>query len=90
MPNPFSGLTSLPKAMKRFFTGREISRREMPISFGATTMRLVLKEDRSSGERYAVLGLLSSGNYQYALLSAEDIASAAALFHELQGDLDRL
>ncbi len=73
------GLRAMPKMFRQLVGGEVLSKRELPISSGVTTARLTAKRDKASGERYVILALLSSGNYQYAHLRADEFAAFAAM-----------
>ncbi len=75
------------QAIKRVVTGEVIKKLDILTNGGMTTVSLRLKQDRKVGERYVVLALISSGNYQYCPLSAGEFREFFEATSELQRDL---
>ncbi len=76
------------KSIKRVVTGEVIRQLDSTGNGGMTTVSLRLKRDRKDTEKYVVLALISSGNYQYCSLSTDEFKALVRSALELQEDLE--
>lgn len=59
------------KALKRVMSGTIVKQIDVPANEGMTTVSVRLKRD-GSGQKYVVIGFISTGNYQYCSMDIEE------------------